>query len=328
MSGPTDSAASTAAAESVAGARFAGTVGFVGVGMMGHPMASNLVRAGHRLTVHDLHRTNADSLVEAGATWASSPAEVAAVSDVTLLSLPNPADVDDVVRRPDGVLSGAKAGSAIIDLSTNSPTIVRALAAFAAEHDVTLLDAPVSGGVAGAQTGKLALMVGGDRDSFDRHLPLLEVLGDRVFYVGGPGAGSVAKLVNNMQFFHGLLGTVESLVLATKAGVDVAVLREVVRAGSGASFVFDYGSAAIAKDRLPPNFTVALAAKDAALTVALAEELGVPMPAGAHVRDLLRQYCDAGFGAEDVLGIIKALEPLAGVTVRGTANTPPRPAAS
>ena len=291
------------------------SVGFIGVGTMGSPMARNLVQAGHRVTVNDLFPTSAAALVDDGAIWADSPAAVAAVSDVTFLSLPNPVDVDEVVRGANGILHGAHPGSAIIDLSTNSPTAVRALAAATADAGVMFLDAPVSGGVAGARKGRLAVMVGGDRSTFDRHRHLLDVLGDRVFYVGDVGAGSVAKLVNNMQFFHGLLGTVEALVLAAKAGVDLNTLRDVVLAGSGASTVWDYGTNAILKDRLVPNFTVALAAKDAELAVALAEELGVPMPSGAHVRDLLRRYRDEGFGADDVLGIVRVLESLAGVSI-------------
>ena len=292
-------------------------VGFIGLGAMGGPMAANLLQAGHALTVHDLHPESAQNLVDAGATWAGSPADVAAGSDVTFLSLPQPADVEEVVCRSDGVLAGARPGSTIFDLSTNSPTVVRSLAQQAGEHGVAFLDAPVSGGVAGARKGALALMVGGDRESFERHRHLLDVLGNRVFHLGDVGAGSVAKLVNNMLFFHGLLGTVEALVLAGKAGVDLGTLRDVIQAGSGASFVWDYGTKAILKDRLAPNFTVALAAKDADLAVALADELAVPAPSGHSVRDLLTRYRDAGLAGEDVLAIVKALEADAGITVRG-----------
>lgn len=294
-------------------------VGFIGLGAMGNPMASNLLAAGHRVVVTDLRPDSARGLLDGGASWAASPAEVAGASEVTFLSLPNPSDVEDVVCRGDGVLAGAPPGSTIIDLSTNSVTVVRSLAVLAAEQGVGFLDAPVSGGVVGARKGKLALMVGGDRDTFDRHRHLFDLLGDRVFHLGDVGAGSVAKLVNNMLFFHGLLGTLEALVLAGKAGVDLGALRDAVQASSGASFVWDYGTKAVIRDRLAPNFTVALAAKDADLAVALAEELGVPAPSGSHVRDLLAGYRDAGFAADDVLGIVKALEADAGVTVRGSA---------
>jgi 3-hydroxyisobutyrate dehydrogenase-like beta-hydroxyacid dehydrogenase len=296
-------------------------VGFIGLGAMGGPMAANLVQAGHRLTVHDLRAESARSLLDGGATWASSPAEVAAASEVTFLSLPSPSDVEGVVGGDDGVLAGARPGTVVIDLSTGSATVARSLAERAAEAGVAFLDAPVSGGVAGARKGALALMVGGDRDSFDRCHHLFEVLGDRVFHVGDVGAGSVAKLVNNMLFFHGLLATVEAMVLAGKAGVDLGALRDVVQASSGASFVWDYASRAIIADRIAPNFTVALAAKDAALAVDLAAELGVPTPSGAHVRDLLAAHRDAGLATEDVLAIVKALEVEAGTTVRGRSGS-------
>lgn len=292
--------------------------GFVGTGTMGNPMASNLLAAGCSMTVHDLRRESTANLLEAGARWAETPADVAAASEVTFLSLPNPSDVDDVVRRSDGVLAGATAGSTIIDLSTNSPDVVRALAATAAERDVAFLDVPVSGGLAGARRGTLALMVGGDEEVFERYRPVLGALGERIFYMGPSGAGSVAKLVNNMLFFHGLLGSLEALVVAGKAGVDLGVLRDVVQASSGASFVFDYASRSILRDRLPPNFTVALAVKDAGLAVELADHLDVPAPMGVAVRDELRRRRDAGLATEDVLAIVKALEQEAGVTVRGT----------
>lgn len=298
----------------------AARVGFIGLGAMGNPMAANLLQAGHHLTVHDLRPEGAQNLLDGGASWAASPAEVAGASDVTFLSLPTPADVDEVMCRSDGVLAGAQPGSTIFDLSTNSPTVVRSLAERAAEQGVAFLDAPVSGGVAGARKGALALMVGGDQETFERHRHVLDVLGNRVFHLGDVGAGSVAKLVNNMLFFHGLLGTVEAVVLAGKAGVDLGALRDVVQASSGASFIWDYGTKAILKDRLSPNFTLALAAKDADLAVALADELGVPAPSGRSIRDLLAGYRDTGLAAEDVLAIVKALEADAGVTVRGGAD--------
>jgi 3-hydroxyisobutyrate dehydrogenase-like beta-hydroxyacid dehydrogenase len=182
---------------------------------------------------------------------------------------------------------------------------------------VTLLDAPVSGGVAGARKGTLAVMVGGDESTVEACRPLFEVIGQRIFYLGPSGAGSVAKLVNNLLFFHGLMGSLEALVLAGKAGVDLTILRDVVQASSGGSFVWDFASRAILKDRLAPNFSVTLAAKDADLALGLAEQLGVPTPIGTHVGAELRRYRDGGYATDDVLTIVKALEAAAGVTVRG-----------
>lgn len=294
-------------------------VGFVGVGAMGNPMAANLLAAGHRLTVHDVRAESAANLLDAGAAWADSPQAVAAVSDATFLSLPNPSDVTDVVTGPAGVLAGAAAGTTIVDLSTNAPEVVKSLAASAAERGVGFLDAPVSGGVGGARKGTLAVMVGGDVDAYAAHLPLLEAIGDRVFHVGDVGAGNVVKLLNNMLFFVGLLGTVEALVVGTKAGVDPNVLREVVKASSGASFAWDHASRAILRDRLvPPTFTVALAAKDISLATALADGAGVTTPMARLAEELIAGHL-GGLGAEDVLVVVKALEDEAGVQVRGRA---------
>ena len=295
-------------------------VGFVGTGTMGNPMAANLLRAGHQLTVHDVRQESAHNLLEVGARWADTPRAVANASEVTFLSLPAPADVDEVVRRHDGILAGARPGSAVFDLSTNSPEVVRALAARAGEQDVQLLDAPVSGGVAGARKGTLALMVGGDEATFQQFQPVLEAIGNRIFYMGSIGAGSVAKLVNNLLFLNGALGTVEALVIAAKAGVNLNVLRDVVQASSGGSFVWDYGSRAILRDRLAPSFTVALATKDAELAVTMADDLGAPTAVASHVRDQLRHYRATGYAADDVLAIVKALEQATGVIVRGDAN--------
>lgn len=292
-------------------------VGFVGVGAMGGPMAANLLRAGHHLTVHDLRRETAAPLLEQGAAWAGTPRAVAAASDAVLLSLPNPADVEDVMTRPDGVLAGAATGGTVIDLSTNAPAVVRALAAAAAERGVRFLDAPVSGGVRGARKGTLAVMVGGDAACLDEHRPLLEAIGDRVFHVGDVGAGNVVKLLNNMLFFVNLLGAVEALVVGAKAGVDPAVLREVVQASSGTSFAWDSGTRAILRDRLAPTFTMALAAKDIGLATALAEEVEVDVPMGGLAHRLIDRCRDDGMAAEDVLAVVKVLEAQAGVTVRG-----------
>ena len=195
-------------------------IGFIGTGNMGHPMAANLLHAGRSVTVHDLRRESAQSLLDEGAGWATTPAAVAGAAAVVFVSLPAPADVDEVVAGEEGLLAGALPGTVIVDLSTNSPVVVRALAARAAEDGVTFLDAPVSGGVAGARKGTLAVMVGGDEQTFEACRPLFELIGQRIFYLGPSGAGSVAKLVNNLLFFHGLMGSLEALVLAGKAGVD------------------------------------------------------------------------------------------------------------
>ena len=292
-------------------------VGFIGVGNMGGNMANNLLVAGHDLTVTDIRKEVAAPLLDQGASWAETPREVAAASDVTMLSLPMPADVEKVVTAEDGVLAGAAPGSTIIDLSTNAPSMVRALAVTAAAQDVGFLDAPVSGGVYGARKATLAVMVGGDAELFEQHRPLFDAIGSNVFHVGDIGAGNVAKLINNMLSFVCMLGTTEALVLGAKAGIDPVVLREVVKAGSGNSFMWDRGGRAILKDRLAPSFTVSLAAKDVTLATALAREFGVEVPMGSLSEQLLLAYRDGGFAAEDLLATVKGVEEQAGIVVRG-----------
>ena len=292
-------------------------IGFIGTGNMGAPMAANLAKPGRTMTVHDSRREAAAALIDGGAAWGASPAEVARASESVFLSLPGPREVEAVLEGADGVFAGIGAGSTIIDLSTNSPTVVRRLAEEATKRGVGFLDAPVSGGIRGARKGTLAVMVGGDAATFERHRPLFESIGEKIFHVGGVGAGNVAKLVNNMLCFLNMLGAGEALVLAGKAGIDLSVLREVVKAGSGASLMWEWGSRAILEDKLQPTFTTTLAAKDIQLATALADELGVPFALGKRVEELLVGYRDGGFAAEDVLATVKSVEERAGIVVRG-----------
>ena len=280
-------------------------------------MAANLQAAGHTVIVHDVRQAAASNLVDAGATWAATPAEVARSSEVVFLSLPHPADVDEVMTGPHGVLAGAASGSTVVDLSTNEPALARRLAAAAAEQGVAFLDAPVSGGVAGARRGRLAVMVGGDADTFEATRPLLDLIGSRIFHVGAVGAGCVVKLLNNLLFFINLLGSTEALVVGAKAGVDPEVLRQVVQAGSGGSFVWDFATRAVLDDKLTPSFTVALAAKDVSLATALADDLGVDVPMGELAQRLILGHRDADHGSEDVLSVVTMIEEQAGFTVRG-----------
>jgi 3-hydroxyisobutyrate dehydrogenase-like beta-hydroxyacid dehydrogenase len=281
-------------------------------------MAANIVAAGHEVLVHDVRREAAAELEGAGATWAASPAEAAAGVEAVLLSLPTPPIVEEVVTGASGVFAGAAPGTTIIDLSTNSPSVVRDLAAKAAERGLAFLDAPVSGGVRGARLHTLAVMVGGDVDRFEQFRPVFEAIGANIFHVGDVGNGNVAKLVNNMLAFIGMMGTTEAIVLGAKAGIDPVVLREIVRTSSGNSFAWDGGTRAILKDKLAPTFTTTLATKDISLATALAEELGVPVPMGQRAQELLTGYRDGDFAAEDVLATVRAVEEAAGYQVRGT----------
>lgn len=293
-------------------------LGFIGVGNMGNPMALNLLKAGHSLQIHDLRREAAANLEEAGAIWVNSPKEAATGTDVAFLSLPMPADVERVVLADSGVLAGMERGGTIIDMSTNSPTVVRSLAEKTQAKGVAFLDAPVSGGVRGARNATLAVMVGGDKTVYDKYESVLKAIGANVFYVGGVGAGNVAKLVNNMLAFINMMGAAEGIVLGAKAGVDPNVLWQVIKASSGGSFTWESGTRAILRDRLAPTFTIDLASKDIGLATGLAKELGVPLKMGEAAEELIRHYQANGYAKEDVLATVKELEKQVGTIVRGT----------
>lgn len=293
-------------------------LGFIGVGNMGNPMATNLQKAGHALQVYDIKREAAQNLLDAGATWVNSPKEAASGVDYVFLSLPMPADVERVVLSEDGVLAAMKSGGTIVDMSTNSPTVVRSLAEKTTAKGVTFIDAPVSGGVRGARNASLAIMAGGDKAAYDKCEPLLKAMGANVFYCGDIGAGNVVKLVNNMLAFIHMMGAAEAVVLGKKAGVDPNILWQAVKASSGGSFVWESGTRAILRDKLAPTFTIDLASKDISLATKLAEEFGVPLTMGKAAEGLIRGYQTGGYAKEDVLATIKELEKQAGVTVRGT----------
>ncbi len=293
-------------------------LGFVGVGNMGNPMALNLLKAGHSLQVYDIKQEAAGNLIEDGATWVESPKAAATGVEVICLSLPMPAHVEEVVLADNGALAGIAKGKTIIDMSTNSPTVVKRLAEQVNAQGVHFLDAPVSGGVRGARKGTLAIMVGGDKAVYDSCESVLQCMGSNVFHVGAIGAGNVAKLVNNMLAFIHMMGGAEALILGAKAGVDPNALWKIVKASSGNSFIWESGTRAILRDRLAPTFTIDLACKDIGLATDLGAELDVPLTMASAAQGLLKAYQSGGFAQEDVLATIKALEQQTETTVRGT----------
>ena len=193
-------------------------VGFVRLGTMGGGMAANLQKAGFRLIVHDLHRQAASHHLNAGATWAESPRALASQADVVFSSLPEPADVEAVALGPEGLISGMRPDAAYFDLSTNSPSVVKKLHAAFAEQGAHMLDAPVSGGPAGAASGKLAIWVGGDKNVFMRHKAVLDAMGDKAAYIGPIGSATVAKLVHNMSSYAVVCALAETFAMGVKAG--------------------------------------------------------------------------------------------------------------
>ena len=206
-------------------------IGFIGVGNMGAGMANNLLKAGHSLTIHELVRERATPLLEQGAKWADSPREVAEASEITFTSLPGPLEVEAVALGEGGVLEGSRPGTVYVDLSSNAVSVVRRLYDVFKAHGVDMLDAPVSGGVAGARSGRLAIMVGGDEAAYRRVKPALDDFGDNVVYCGGIGSGSVCKLMHNCIVAVTSQAISECFTLGAKAGVDIKPLWETVRRG-------------------------------------------------------------------------------------------------
>ena len=292
-------------------------VGFIGLGTMGASMALHVRSAGHELVVNDLRCEAAAAHLEAGAVWADSARKVAEACDLVFTSLPGPREVESVALAEDGLLAGMRRGTAWFDLSTNSPTLVRRLHECFAAKGIAMLDAPVSGGPAGAKSGKLALWVSGDRAVFDRHKAVLDAIGDQAMYVGPIGAGTVAKLVHNCAGFAILTALAEVFTLGVKAGVEPLTLWEAVRHGAfGRRRTFDRLAEQFLRGVYePPDFALTLAHKDVTLATELARELGVPMRLATLVREELTEALNRGWGERDSRVFMLLQEERAGVTI-------------
>ncbi len=292
-------------------------VGFVGLGTMGGRMAANLQRAGFKLVVHDLHRQAASHHLNAGAIWADSPRALASQADVIFSSLPEPSDVETVALGPDGLIAGIKSGAAYFDLSTNSPSVVKRLHSAFAAKGAHMLDAPVSGGPAGAASRKLAIWIGGDESAFNAHKAALDAMGDKAAYIGPIGSATVAKLVHNMSGYALVCALAETFALGVKAGVEPLALWQAVRQGAaGRRFTFD----ALIDQFLPgkydpPAFALKLAHKDVALANALGRELGVPMRMCNLAYAEMTEAMARGWGGRDSRSVMLLQQERAGVEI-------------
>lgn len=292
-------------------------LGFIGTGNMGRHMARHLLDTGYALTVHDARRAAAEPLEASGAGWADSPAELAEASDVVFTSLPGPPEVEAVTLGEDGVLAHLPTSGILVDLSTNSPTVIRRIGAAAAARGLQVLDAPVSGGVFGAETRRLAVMVGGDRAAFERCRPLFEAIGDHVVYCGGLGTGAATKLVNNMisLSLNILLG--EALALGVKAGVDLATLTDVIQNSSGATWKLGNNYPKfLFRGNFEPGFALDLAAKDLRLGTSLAKELGMPLDLANLAEQRFIEAQSRGWGGLHADVVVRLIEERTGVELR------------
>jgi len=294
-------------------------IGFIGLGTMGRHMAANLQKAGHELIVHDVRREAAEPHVKAGARWADSPRAVAEASEVVFTSLPEPKDVEAVaLDEKTGLLSGLTAGKAFFDLSTNSPTVVRRLHAVFKARGVHMFDAPVSGGPRGAESGRLALWIGGDEEAFKKYKPVVDAIGDQAYYVGPIGAGSVAKLVHNCAGYVVQTALAEVFTMGVKAGVDALTIWKAVRQGAGGRRrTFD----GLADQFLPgtfdpPSFALRLAHKDVSLAVALGRENKVPMRLANLTLEEMSEAMNRGWAERDSRVAMLLQEERAGVEIK------------
>jgi 3-hydroxyisobutyrate dehydrogenase len=293
-------------------------IGFIGLGTMGRHMASNLMKAGHELVVHDARREAAAPHLAAGAVWAGTPRSVAEATEVVFTSLPGPSEVEAVALGPEGLLAGLAAGKAYFDLTTNAPELVRRIHREFAVHGVQVLDAPVSGGPRGAATRRLALWVGGDAAVFARYRPVLEAIGDEPHHVGPIGAGSVAKLVHNCAGYAIQTALAEVFTLGVKAGVEPLALWQAVRLGAlGRRRTFDGLVDQFLTGRFdPPAFALHLAHKDVTLATHLGRELRVPMRLANATLEELTEALNRGWGERDSRVAMLLQEERAGVEIR------------
>jgi 2-hydroxy-3-oxopropionate reductase len=284
------------------------TIGFIGLGVMGAPMARNLLAAGYEVVAWNRSPEPLAALAEAGAREAEGPAAVAAAADVVIAILKDDPVVREVLGGPDGAIAAARPGALVIDMSTVSPALARDLAEEAAARGVAFLDAPVSGGDVGAREGTLSIMVGGDGAALERARPVFEVLGSRVTHVGGAGAGQVAKACNQVLVAVIFAGLSEALVLGSKLGVDPAKVLDAVGGGMAANRIMEVRRDNFLDHDFAPGFKVDLHHKDLEIALSAGAEIKAPLPLTAEVQQMFRQLRATGFGEEDDSALLRVAE--------------------
>jgi 3-hydroxyisobutyrate dehydrogenase-like beta-hydroxyacid dehydrogenase len=289
-------------------------LGFIGLGNIGGGVSANLVSDGHEVTVHDTDRTRVEKLVADGARGAASPAEVAAASDITFLSLPTPGIMQAVA---DEWLAGAtETGKVLVDLTTNSPATVRAVGARLAGAGAHLLEAPVTGGAVGARNRSLVFIMGGDPGLVQRVVPLLETIGRGTYHLGPLGCGNVGKLVNSLMAFTTQVVAYEGLALGTRYDIDLRTLVEMLRFSGGAHSYLERRVEEINERGRPSDFTIDLATKDAGLMLEVGREVAVPLPVASAVHQTMVLAKAQGLGPHDISDLVEVAERTLGIELR------------
>lgn len=283
-------------------------IGFIGLGIMGRPMVTNLLNTGYEVTIWNRSRPGIDPLVAAGAAVAAGPAEVARRSDIVITIVGDAPDVEEVALGPNGVNEGGHEGLVLIDMTTQSPEVTRRIASRLAEADIEMLDAPVSGGEQGAISATLSIMAGGKREVFERCLPVLQTLGQKIVYCGPSGSGQIVKLCNQVAVSVTNLAVCEALTLCQRAGVDPEAMLDAVGAGAGSSWqLVNLGPKMLARD-FAPGFKIEHQLKDLRHALQTAESSGATLRGAALAYELFARLVDEGAGGEGTQALVKAVE--------------------
>ena len=288
-------------------------IGFIGVGIMGKPMSINLLKAGYEVSVHDLNRDAVNEIVKEGATAVNSPREAAQNSDVVITMLPDSPEVELVVLGPDGVIKDLRDGMLLIDMSTIAPQTSKKVYKCLQQKEIEALDAPVSGGEVGAQTGTLSIMVGGNKIAFERALPILQTMGKNIIHIGEAGAGQVAKACNQIIVGMTIQAVAEAMTLAQKSDVDIEKVREALLGGFAQSRILDLHGQRIIDRNFQPGFKVKLHRKDLNIALQTGRNLSVTLPGCAQVATQMDAVIAQGNGELDHSALALLLEHLANV---------------
>lgn len=286
-------------------------VGYIGLGLMGKPMARNILKAGYPLVVHNRSQASVDELVHEGALAATSPAEVAAQVDVVFTNLPDSPDVEKVVLGKNGILEGGTEGLIFVDNSTIKPAVARMIAAKLEGKGMFALDAPVSGGDIGAKNGSLAIMVGGSEEALTKIRPILEVIGKTITHIGGAGTGQITKAANQIMVAAQMVAMGELLIFAKKAGADPQKVVEAIRGGAAQCWTLDVKPQRLFSGNREPGFKASMQTKDLNIVMETAKEYGIPLPSCSIDQQLYQSMLQHNHGHLDNSAIISVFEALA-----------------